>query len=97
VRDAVQAKDSKTDFIFDCATKQDPSSVVVGTWPRTFTQVSGPAIEVWRIDLHPLKFASLHQQAFCLNKSYAGADDGRDLVDGARDRVKAQNSKQQRK
>jgi hypothetical protein len=80
VRDVVQPKDTLSSFIWDCVDYRSPDDVVVGTWPSRHPSVSGPAVEAWRIDLGGLKFVPIHGRIGCYNPSYAGSDDGDDLV-----------------
>jgi hypothetical protein len=76
VRDIVQARNNKVDFVFECVNPKSPSRVSVGTWPEGFKPTSGPALEAWQIELRDLKFVPLIGRVNCISRSYSGNDDG---------------------
>jgi len=43
--------------------------------------------EAWQIDLKGLTFKKTRDKVSCINESYAGSDDGSDLVDAAKKRA----------
>lgn len=93
IRDVVQSLDPNSSFVWECVDQTSPSDVVVGTWPKSYSKVSGPAVEAWRIDLKELKFVSVHAPVKCKAKNYAGNDEGDSLVEWARQRAAKHSSK----
>ena len=64
--------------------------MVVGTWPAKHPEVSGLAVEAWRIDMKQLRFVPAHGRVTCKAADYAGSDEGGDLASWAKKRsVKA--------
>jgi hypothetical protein len=94
VRDIVQARDDKVHFVFECVNPKSPSAVAVGTWPDGFSLTLGPALEAWQIELNALKFVPLIGRVTCTLRSYAGNDDGSDLVKRAKQRAAKKRLKQ---
>lgn len=87
VRDIVQSRDHKAVFVFECVNPKSPSALVVGTWPVGSKQTSGPALESWQIELNGLEFVPLTGRVNCISRSFAGNDDGSDLVIWAKQRA----------
>jgi hypothetical protein len=87
IRDAVEIRHLSKVFHFDCVDPQAPHDVVVGTREADDQKLTGVAIDAWRIDLDKLVFNRLDHKVICTYKSYAGSDDGGDLVDQAKSRV----------
>lgn len=86
VRDVVEATDNETSFIFECVDDRVPGNVVVGTWKTP--KISGRSLEAWRIDLRSLTFVRINDRLRFVPQHGPGNDDGRDLVDWARQRTK---------
>ena len=93
VRDAVQSDNPGNFFEFDCTDRGRPSLIVVGTRPERDPNVSGRAIQAWQVDLDTLRFIPDHEEVTCIRKSYAGNDEGDDLVTWARQRSEKQSKK----
>jgi hypothetical protein len=87
VRDAVQSDKPSEFFEFECTDQSKPSVVVVGTRPENDPNVSGRAVQAWRVDLNTLRFAADDREVTCVRRSYAGNDDEEDLATWARKRV----------
>jgi len=67
-------------FEFACVDCGAPADVVVGTWPQNNNSSSANAVEAWRIDLKQLAFTRVSRRVRCVRRSYAGSDNGEDLV-----------------
>jgi len=93
IRDVIESKPTDTSFVWDCLDRTNPAAVVVGTWPSEHPSVSGRAREAWGIDLKQLRFHRLNLPVDCYAKSYAGPDNGDDLVKLARRRAKETKAK----
>ena len=87
VRDVIQAKRSANVFIWDCVDPEDPSAVVVGTWPSNRGHISGRSIEAWRVDLDKLEFVPIAARLEFTPVRRAGPDEGSDLAGDARKRA----------
>lgn len=87
IRDVVQIRRISKDFEFSCVDLQAPADVVVGTSRRNGSIKPVTAIEAWRIDLKEQKFIETRHKVTCTMESYAGEDDGSDLVDEAKKRA----------
>lgn len=91
IRDAVETPDLSQDFEFSCIDRAKPTDVVVGTSRRTDSRDTITAHEAWRIDLKKQSFNTVPRKVTCYNESYAGEDDGSDLVDAAKTRATHRN------
>jgi len=80
ITDLVEAVTTQNYFEFVCVDCGAPSDVVVGTWPENDNSSSATAVEAWRIDLKQLAFTRVSRRVRCVRRSYAGSDEGEDLV-----------------
>jgi hypothetical protein len=87
IRDAVAITRIAKEFQFSCFDPSAPGDVVVGTRNGNDTRTTGMAIEAWRIDIVNQTFNKTIDKVSCTNESYAGSDDGSDLVDAAKKRA----------
>ena len=87
IRDAVAIRRISKEFQFSCFDPSAPGDVVVGTRNANDTRTTGMAIEAWRIDIVNQTFNKTTDKVSCTNESYAGSDDGSDLVDEAKKRA----------
>jgi hypothetical protein len=86
IRDIVQSRKADSSFVWECKARMTPQDVVVGTWPAKHPEVSGPAVEAWRIDMKQLRFVSVHGRVACTAGDYAGSDEDGDLASWAKKR-----------
>lgn len=87
IRDAVTIRHTAREFQFSCFDPSAPGEVVVGTRNANDTRVTGIAIDAWRIDIERQTFTRTAGRVSCTIESYAGSDDGSDLVDEAKKRA----------
>jgi len=80
ITDLIQAVTAQNHFEFVCVDCDAPADVVVGTWPESDNSSSATAVEAWRIDLKRLEFTRTSRRVRCVRLSYAGSDEGEDLV-----------------
>jgi len=93
VRDGARSENPNYFFEFDCIDGRTPATVVVGTRKGDDPQVVGEAAQAWQIDLKKLKFVQDHANVVCTRSSYAGPDQGEDLVGMAKLRTSNSNEK----
>lgn len=84
VRDIIQSADASRFFEFDCVDDKNPAAVVVGTWRNP--NISGPALESWRVELDGLNFVPIAGPVRFVLRRSTGYDDGSDLAGWARQR-----------
>ena len=87
IKDAVAITSIAKEFQFSCFDPSAPGDVVVGTRNGNDTRTTGTAIEAWRIDIVKQTFNKITNKVSCTSESYAGSDDGSDLVDVAKKRA----------
>ena len=87
IRDVVAITRIAKEFQFSCFDPLARGDVVVGTRNGNDTRIMGMAIEAWRIDIVNQTFNKTTDKVSCTNESYAGSDDGSDLVDVAKKRA----------
>lgn len=87
ILDAVTIRHLSKEFQFSCVDPLAPSDVVIGTRNGDDTSETGIAIEAWRVDLPKQAFEKASDKVSCTNESYAGSDDGSDMVDEAKKRT----------
>jgi len=84
IRDVIQITHIAKDFEFRCFDPQTPTEVIIGTSIRRGSTEPVTAIDAWRIDLKTQKFIETRDRVICADDSWAGDDDGSDLVDEAK-------------
>jgi hypothetical protein len=94
IRDAVAIRHIAKEFQFSCFDPSAPGEVVVGTRNANDTRINGIAIEAWRIDIAKQTFHKATSKVNCTNESYAGSDDGSDLVEEAKKRASQGEAKE---
>lgn len=87
IKDVITIRRIAKEFQFSCFDPSAPGEVVVGTRNANDTRTTGTAIEAWRIDRVKQTFNKTSDKVTCTTESYAGSDDGSDLVDAAKKRA----------
>jgi len=89
VLDKIVVSASERNFEFSCSDPAHPELIVVGEIASSRPWKTISTMRVWRIDLAQRKILPYARRVTCQNVSYAGADDGEDLVSWARKRAPA--------
>jgi hypothetical protein len=87
VRDIVESRTPESYFHAECVDPSAPTVPAIGTFRKNNRAASGYPIELWRLDLPTLKFVPVDGRAKCINRNYAGNDNGDDLAGWAKQRA----------